>query len=154
MAHKSEWLQVLEQAVESFLATHGYELVFAEFVERGGVLRLYIDREGGVTLDDCTKVSRLIGDMFDAEDIVKTERYTLEVSSPGLDRPLVKPSHYQRFVGRDIQVKTRKHQEGGRMKFKGELQKADETQISLSVDGKEFRFAYNEIDIAKLIPEF
>lgn len=89
------------------LESLGIELVDIEFgkVGRDAVLRLFIDKEGGVMLDDCADVSRELSMILDVEDVISCN-YTLEVSSPGLDRPLKKPSDYERFTGRLIKVRT------------------------------------------------
>ncbi len=85
----------------------GLELVDVEYRQEGGrmVLRLFIDREGGVSLDDCAAVSRELSEILDVEDVIRG-RYNLEVSSPGLDRPLKKPSDYDRFAGRLVKIRT------------------------------------------------
>ncbi|BCR04824.1 ribosome maturation factor RimP [Desulfuromonas versatilis] len=85
----------------------GFELVDLEYKREGRdwVLRLFMDKEGGVTLDDCVDVSREVGALLDVEDLIETA-YRLEVSSPGLDRPLKKPQDYERFAGRLVKVKT------------------------------------------------
>jgi len=89
------------------LESLGMELVDIEFVRAGrdSVLRLFIDKEGGVTLDDCADVSRELSAILDVEDVIPGH-YSLEVSSPGLDRPLKKPADYERFVGRLVKVRT------------------------------------------------
>lgn len=89
------------------LESLGIELVDIEFgkVGRDAVLRLFIDKEGGIMLDDCADVSRELSMILDVEDVISCN-YTLEVSSPGLDRPLKKPSDYERFTGRLIKVRT------------------------------------------------
>ncbi len=88
-------------------ASLGVELVEVEYRQEGGrmVLRLFIDREGGVTLDDCAAVSRELAEVLDVEDFIHC-RYSLEVSSPGLDRPLKKPADYERFTGRPVKIRT------------------------------------------------
>jgi ribosome maturation factor RimP len=89
------------------LESMGLELVDIEFgkIGRDAVLRLYIDKDGGIVLDDCANVSRELSMILDVEDVIASN-YTLEVSSPGLDRPLKKPSDYERFTGRLIKVRT------------------------------------------------
>ncbi|KAB0665797.1 ribosome maturation factor RimP [Oryzomonas japonica] len=89
------------------LESLGMELVDVEFakVGRDGVLRLFIDKEGGINLDDCADVSRELSAVLDVEDVIPGH-YSLEVSSPGLDRPLKKPADYERFVGRLVKVRT------------------------------------------------
>lgn len=92
---------------EPLLATMGLELVELEYKRfgRSMVLRLFIDRPGGVTLDDCADVSRELSQVLDVEDFIR-EHYTLEVSSPGLDRPLKKESDYLRYTGRLVKLRT------------------------------------------------
>jgi len=89
------------------LSSLGIELVDLEYRREGRmmVLRLFIDREGGVTLDDCTKVSRELSEILDVEDFIRG-RYTLEVSSPGLNRPLTKAADYERYRGRLVRIRT------------------------------------------------
>lgn len=93
--------------VGPILASLGMELVEIEYRREhpGWVLRLFIDKPGGVTLDDCSAVSRELSELLDVEDFVR-ESYTLEVSSPGLDRPLKRPSDYERFRGRLVRIRT------------------------------------------------
>lgn len=89
------------------LASAGLELVDIEYIQTGrsAVLRLFIDKEGGVTLDDCADVSRELSLLLDVEDCI-AGRYTLEVSSPGLDRPLKRPEDYERFTGHLVKIRT------------------------------------------------
>jgi len=147
----------IEAAVLPLLEQNGYELVLTEYVPRSRVLRLFIDRSGdenSVDLDDCTQVSRMVSDMLDGEgysDLIDS-RYTLEVSSPGLDRPLVKPMDFQRFVGRTAKVKTRVAKDGQR-NFNGELVSADEQGIRLEVEGEPRTISYGEIRSARLVPD-
>jgi ribosome maturation factor RimP len=145
----------VEQAVTPVLARDGYELVLIEYVPRSAILRLYIDREGGVTIDDCQKVSHTVGDLLDAEGISDRipGRYHLEVSSPGLDRPLVKPRDFQRFAGQAVNVTTREPLEGGRKNFKGQLAQAGDRECQVVVDGTSYTIPYDVIARAKLVPE-
>ncbi len=145
----------VEQAVTPVLARDGYELVLIEYVPRGAVLRLFIDREGGVTIDDCARVSQTVGDLLDAEGISDRipGRYHLEVSSPGLDRPLVRPRDFQRFAGQDVTVTTREPLEGGRKNFKGKLAQAGDRDCQVVVDGQPYTIPYDIIARAKLVPE-
>jgi ribosome maturation factor RimP len=158
-------VQAIERAILPVLARDGYDLVLTEYVPRAKVLRLYIDKEAGaevsadgasgISLDDCQRVSRLVSDVMDAEGLSDgiDGRFTLEVSSPGLDRPLVKPKDFQRFVGRKVQLSTREMLEG-RRKFSGALTAADESAVKLDVDGKPWTIAYDVIERARLVPEF
>jgi ribosome maturation factor RimP len=100
----------------------GYELVGVEFVGQGkgaAVLRIYIDHEDGITLDDCVEVSHQVSGVLDVEDPIK-ENYRLEVSSPGLDRPLFELAHFERFKGSRVRIKTRNKIEN-RHRFTGKL---------------------------------
>ena len=95
------------ELAEPLAASRGLELAEVEYKQEGGrmVLRLYIDRDGEVTLDDCAVVSRELTEILDVEDFIPG-RYTLEVSSPGINRPLKKPADYLRFTGRLVKIKT------------------------------------------------
>ena len=94
----------VEKIVEELLENTALELVAVDYVkERGWYLRVFIDKEGGVDLDDCQDLSRKLEELLDAQDIIKTS-YILEVSSPGLDRELKKPRDFQREIGKDIDV--------------------------------------------------
>ena len=144
----------VERAVSPVLERHGYEVVLIEFVARQHTLRLYIDRTDGVGVEDCARVSHLVGDVLDAEGISDRipGRYHLEVSSPGLDRPLVKPKDFQRFVGRQVKITTTEPLLG-RKRFHGELTGADEQQAHVLVDGTPYSLGYELIHQARLVPE-
>ena len=133
----------------------GYELVGVELVageRRGEVLRVYIDREGGILLDDCSAVSHQLSGVLDVEDPIKGE-YSLEVSSPGLARPLFELAHFARFVGRQAKVKLGRPL-NGRRNFKGQIAEVEGEQVHLLVDGQPVQIDFEQIDSAKLIPEF
>lgn len=146
--------QAVEAAITPVLEVQGFEVVLVEYVPRSRVLRVFVDHARGVSIDDCTAVSHRISDLLDAEGFSDrfTERYTLEVSSPGLDRPLVKPSHFRRFVGCTAQIQTTEPQDG-RRRFRGELLAADDSGIQIDVDGKPRAIGYELIDRARLVPE-
>jgi len=134
--------------------SEGFELVEIEW--RGApnqrVLRIFIDKPGGVTLADCETVSYQVGTILDVEDVV-TERYTLEVSSPGLDRKLLKLSDYERFAGKKARVKLR-HPIDGRSNFTGRLAGLDQGQPALDVEGAgRIRFSLDEVALARLVIE-
>ena len=105
--HRDDICERVRLAAQPILESLGLELVDLEFKRSGreAVLRLFIDKEGGVTLDDCADVSRELSMLLDVEDFIPCE-YNLEVSSPGLDRPLKSTADYYRFVGRLVKVKT------------------------------------------------
>lgn len=151
----SVFTDAVSESVSSLLEAEGYDLILVEFVQRSRILRLYVDSEGGITLDDCTRVSHLVGDVLDAEvvDGALKVQYTLEVSSPGLDRPLTRPKDFKRFVGSRTKLTT-KEPTAGRHKFTGELLSATDSVIQIDVDGQSVEIAYGLIDRARLVPEF
>jgi ribosome maturation factor RimP len=112
----------------------GLELWAADLRQEGGrwILRLMLEREGGSSLDDLTRVHRQLSDMLDVHDIVPW-RYTLEVSSPGVNRPLVWPDHYRRYLGQRARIQTKVAQ-GGRRMFLGLLEQVEEGRVQI-VDG-------------------
>jgi ribosome maturation factor RimP len=117
----------------------------------GALLRIYIDTEAGVTVDDCTKVSRQVSAMLDVEDPIQGH-YTLEVSSPGLDRPLFEIAHYQKFVGRELKIRLYTPLDG-RRNFVGTLLRVEEATITLLVEQTEVEMSFSDIEKAKLIPD-
>ena len=144
--------ELLEPSVDAL----GYELVQLEF--SSGVLRVYIDAPGGIRVDDCAKVSRRLSAVLDADDAVDAE-YSLEVSSPGLDRPLVRPAHFQRFCGHLARIVMKRNAPdfpglAQRRKFCGRLVEASEHCVVLEVDGESVELAYADIDSARLEPTF
>ncbi len=141
---------LLEPAVDAL----GYELVHLEFAAQGGnsVLRVYIDAPGGIRVDDCETVSRQLSARLDVEDAVDSA-YLLEVSSPGIDRPLVKPEHFRRFTGSRARIVMRAHVLG-RRRFTGELLEADERRVLLEVDGEPYELAYDDMATARVEPVF
>jgi len=131
----------------------GYEFVGLEYFSGSSpaVLRFYIDHEKGITVDDCAAVSRQISAVLDVEDPIAGE-YTLEVSSPGMDRPLFIAAHYQQFIGDKIKCKLRMPQDG-RRNFTGELLEASDEKIVLSVDNDEFELFIEDIEKANIVPQ-
>jgi len=143
-----ELTRLLEPTVERL----GYELADLE-VMRGGrdsVIRVFIDRAGGVGLTDCETVSRQVSAVLDVEDPVPGH-YVLEVSSPGLDRKLTKPAHFQRYVGDEVRVQLRFSIEG-RRKYRGELKAVNEDTIVVEVGGQSHELPIATIDSARLVP--
>ena len=139
--------------LEPELAAIGYELVELEYKGRGkaGLVRLYIDRPDGVGLDDCERVSRRVSALLDVEDPVPGQ-YDLEVSSPGLDRPLRTAEHYRRFVGETVKVQTVRPLEG-RRRFKGPLVGFDGETLRVAVDGVERAIPLEAVERASLAPD-
>jgi ribosome maturation factor RimP len=136
--------------IEPVLGRLGYELVELEYAagRAHGVLRMFIDREGGVGLDDCARVSREVSAVLDVEDPIPTA-YTLEVSSPGFDRVLRTQAHFGRFVGARVFVEL-KEPRAGRRRYTGTLLEVDEGGIALEVDRERVAVAFGEIGKARL----
>lgn len=133
----------------------GYELVAVELAGQGKggmLLRIYIDHADGINLDDCAQVSHQLSGVLDVEDPVR-EHYRLEVSSPGMDRPLVKEAHFERFKGNKVRIKTRSKIEN-RHRFIGILKGVEEHVVLIEDDGTLYRVALDEIESARLVPEF
>jgi ribosome maturation factor RimP len=142
----------LTRLVEPVVEGLGYELVGLEFDSRARVFRVYIDQPGGVTLDDCTRVSHQLSGMMDVEDPIPGE-YQLEISSPGMDRPLFTVEHFRRFSGSLIRLQLVRALEG-RRRFKGRLGEVEGDSILLQEDGVEYRIPFESIEKARVIPEF
>ena len=141
----------VESILGPLLDAEGLSLVDVEYTrEQGGwVLRVFIDKEGNVTLDDCARVSREFGQLLDVEDIIPTS-YHLEVSSPGLDRPLKKEEDFIKYSGRIVRIKT-KEQVSGRRNFKGALLGCTEGKVMVKVEGSEiFAIPFSSILKANL----
>jgi ribosome maturation factor RimP len=145
----------VEALATPVIEEEGAELWGVDFRQEGGrwVLRLTLDREGGVTLDQLTRVHRQLSDLLDVHDPVPW-RYTLEVSSPGINRPLLRPSHYRRYLGKRVRIQTRNAQYGRRV-FVGPLGEVGEEQISV-VDGDvgEVKIPWEEVRKATTEYEF
>jgi len=131
-----------------------YEMVGAALgqTESGLTLRIYIDREEGVGVDDCAKVSNLVGAGLDVEDLIAGE-YCLEVSSPGLRRPLFSADHFTAEQGSEIKVRLTIAQDG-RRNFKGTLTGVEGEQIIVDVDGTAHQISIADIDSANVVPDF
>ncbi len=142
--------KVLE-LVEPLAQYNGLELIMVEFVKgpRGNILRLIIDKTGGVTLDDCSRLSRVVSDLLDVHDPVPGS-YNLEVSSPGINRPLVRLNDYERFSGQKVFVRTSEPIDG-RRKFKGMLKGVSgEQEVIIESSGQRYLLPFNLINKARL----
>lgn len=128
----------------------GYELVDVQASNGGRRLRLFIDKPGGVTLDDCAAISRHLTRVLAVEGI---DYERLEVSSPGLDRPLRKAADFARFAGHKAEVRMRTPDASGRRKFVGVLRGAEAGQVSLEMEGSLVALALDDVDRARLVPE-
>lgn len=141
---------MLSPAVEAA----GFELWGVEFVRAGkhSTLRLFIDHENGIDVDDCALVSRQVSAVLDVEDPISAE-YNLEVSSPGMDRPLFTLSHFEMFVGEKVAVQLNMPVDN-RRKFTGKLVAIDGDQLKIEIDNEMFNVSFAQIKKANLVPVF
>ncbi|WP_225088090.1 ribosome maturation factor RimP [Pectobacterium colocasium] len=145
--------QKLTEMISAPVAALGYELVGIEFIRsRQSTLRIYIDSEDGITVDDCADVSHQVSAVLDVEDPI-TVAYNLEVSSPGLERPLFTVEHYLRFIGEEVTVVLRMAVQN-RRKWLGVIKAVDGEMITITVEGKDEVFALSNIQKANLVPHF
>lgn len=146
--------QKLQTLVQDSIEAMGFELVGIECQRAGRFLtvRLYIDKENGVSIDDCSDVSRQVSAIFDVEDPI-ADKYNLEVSSPGLDRPLFTLEQFQRFIERDVVIHLRIPMLN-RRKWQGKLVAVEGDFITLNVEGNVQQFAFGNIQKANLVPVF
>ncbi len=151
MSSKLEQLQALLAPVVEAL---GYECWGVEFISQGrhSVLRVYIDRPEGILIDDCEAVSRQVSGILDVEDPISGE-YTLEVSSPGMDRPLFTLEQFAQHAGEQVKIRLRSPFEG-RRNFQGILRGVEEQDVVVLVDDHEYLLPIDSIDKANIIPRF
>ena len=139
---------------EPVIEAMGYELVGVEFTGSGkhGTLRIYIDREGGISLDDCAAISHQVSGILDVEEPIR-QPYDLEISSPGIDRPLFKLSDYERFAGCTARIRLAVARMG-RKNFTGRLRGvADAGLVQIEVDGQMYSLPFADIARANLVGE-
>jgi ribosome maturation factor RimP len=136
--------------IEPTLAGMGYELVDAQVSNRGRLLRIFIDKPGGITVDDCAAVSRHLSRVFEVEGM---DYDRMEVSSPGLDRPLMKRADFERFSGSKAEIRMRMPDEVGRRRFVGVLHGVQDGSVALEVDGRRIVLALDDVERARLVPE-
>ena len=151
VSSKLEQLQaMLAPVVESL----GYECWGVEFISQGrhSLLRVYIDHANGILVDDCEAVSRQVSAVLDVEDPISSE-YTLEVSSPGMDRPLFTLEQFAKHVGEQVKIKLRSPFDG-RRNFQGLLRGVEDQDVVVLVDDHEFLLPIDLIDKANIIPRF
>ena len=134
--------------LEATLGSLGYELVDLE-LSRSGLARVFIDKPGGITVEDCATVSRHLTRVFAVEGF---EYERLEVSSPGLDRPLKRVEDFTRFAGQDVSVRLKLPREG-RRRLEGRIAGVEEGKVLIEVEGKRWSVAMTEIDRARLVPD-
>ncbi|GAA0355573.1 ribosome maturation factor RimP [Bowmanella denitrificans] len=142
--------EMLTPAVEAL----GFELLGIEFVRAGrhSTLRVYIDHPDGISVDNCADVSHQVSAVLDVEDPISTE-YDLEVSSPGMDRPLFKEAHYLKVVGETVSVRLRMPMDN-RRNFKGKVLSCENGTLTVEVDGVSYQLAIANIEKGNLVPNF
>lgn len=147
-------LEKLIAQVQPVVTALGYELLHIEQQHEGDdtVLRAYIDAPGGINIDDCAVVSQWVSAVLDEWDAESTA-YRLEISSPGLDRPLVKPEHFQQQLGKQAKI-IMASKINGRRKWVATMVAADDNTVVVEVDGEQHRLPYHAIESARIEPIF
>ncbi|NPU93637.1 MAG: ribosome maturation factor RimP [Gammaproteobacteria bacterium] len=150
----SKRIEVLKELLEPAVHAVGMQLWGIEFLAQGkhSILRLYIDSENGVSIEDCEAVSHQVSGVLDVEDPIKSE-YLLEVSSPGMDRPFFSFEQIVRYVGENVKVRLQMAI-GGRRNFTGTLTEAKDNTLTFQVEGQPVTVQFNQIDKANLVPTF
>lgn len=144
-------MAALEAVVEPVVAGMGYELVDLQAANGGRMLRLFIDKPGGIDVEDCAAVSRQLSRVFEVEG-VNYER--LEVSSPGLDRPLRKSADFARFAGHKAEIRMRTPDATGRRRFVGVLRGTQDACVAMELEGRQtVELALDDVERARLVPE-
>lgn len=155
MAKREFYEQKTEELIMPVIEQNQFELVNVEFVKEGSnwYLRLYVDKEGGITIDDCEKVSRAMSDILDREDYIE-ESYILEVSSPGLGRPLKKDKDFVRSIGSEVEIRLYKPVDGQK-EYNGILKSFDKDNVVIELeDGMEKSFLRSGIALIRLAFDF
>ena len=144
----------LNELLEPIIEDLGYELICLELAggDSDRILRIYIDAENGIGLEDCEKVSREVSATMDVDDPMPGNYY-LEVSSPGLDRPLTKPEHFEQFSGFEARVQMHVPNLEGRRRFRGRILGVEGNTVRLDVDGVEVELDVDGMDRARLVPD-
>ncbi len=148
--------QQLEDLLEPVVASMDYEFVGLEFISQGrhSILRIFIDSENGVGVDDCANVSRQLSAVLDVEDPISNE-YSLEISSPGLNRPLFKLSQYEQFIGEEVKFKTIRPQlENGQRKFKGVITAVKNNNVVFDIENESLSVPFSDIEKANIVAKF
>ncbi|HJD29335.1 MAG TPA: ribosome maturation factor RimP [Candidatus Blautia avicola] len=154
MSKKEIYEQKAEDLVMPIVEKYGFELVDVEYVKEGGnfYLRAYVDKPGGITVDDCETVSREFSDKLDEADFID-EAYIMEVSSPGLGRPLKKEKDFKRSMGEEVEIRT--YRPINREKeFYGVLTAYDENSVTIDCEGEEKIFQKADIALIRLAFDF
>lgn len=155
MTKREEYEQKTEKMLEPILAENHFELVDVEYVKEGGswYLRAYIDKPGGITVDDCEIVNRALGDLLDQDDFIE-DSYILEISSPGLGRPLKKERDFERSLGEEVEIRTYR-MVNKQKEFRGILKAYDKDTVTIELeDGEESSFERENIALIRLAFDF
>ncbi len=154
MSKREEIEKKTEDLVQPILDTGGYELVDIEYVKEGAnrYLRIYADKEGGISIDDCVAISRSLEAKLDEEDFIE-DAYILEVSSPGLGRPLKKEKDFARSIGKNVEVKLYQPMDGEK-EMQGELIRYSADDVTILTGDQEKTIARNDIALIRLAFEF
>ena len=154
MARKEDYVARVEKFLVPIMEEHRFELVDVEWVKEAGTwyLRAYVDKEGGISVDDCETVSRRLSDWLDKEDFI-SESYILEVSSPGLGWPLKKDKDFARSIGKDVDVRLYRARDK-RKDFTGVLKAYDNHTVTIEEEGKELVFERGENALSRLAFDF
>lgn len=155
MAKKENYEQKTEKILLPMMEEYGFELVDVEYVKEGQTwyLRAYIDKPGGITIDDCEKVSRRLSDILDEKDYIE-DAYVLEISSPGLGRPLKKEKDFKRSLGEEVEIRTYRMVERQK-EFTGILQNYDDKTVTIEMeDGTTKTFEKTNIALIRLAFDF
>ena len=146
-------MQTLKEIVANAVNAAGCQFVGLEDVQSGRhhVLRIYIDGENGVTIDDCGRVSKQVGAVLDVEDAIQ-HQYTLEVSSPGINRLLFEKEQYGKYIGETLKIRL-KFAQDGRKQFSGQLIKVEDDGVTLSVQDEEHKLLFSDIAKARAMME-
>lgn len=141
----------LDQLIRAVVTGLGFQVWGYEYrpQSESALLRIFIENEGGVSIDNCTQVSRQIGAALDVDDLIPVA-YILEVSSPGIDRVLFSPEQYNAYIGETIKIRTRTPVES-RRNFRGTLESVSDTHVSISVDNEQFEIPFDVVDRARLV---
>lgn len=142
-------IEIIQQPIEAL----GFELIGVEYIRsRQPILRIFIDHANGITVDDCAEVSHQVSAILDVEDPISAA-YVLEVSSPGMDRPLFTIAHYKQFIDHQIMFSLRIPMQN-RRNWKGKIVQVENEMITVDVEGTLHQFAFGNIQKANIIPQF
>ena len=148
---KKDYERLTEELITPIIEAHHFELVDVEWVKEGSnwYLRVYIDKEGGITVDDCEIINREFGDVLDEKDYI-SENYIFEVSSPGLDRPLKKEKDFVRSIGKDVEIRLYKPIDK-KKEYVGTLESYDKNSVTIALeDGQKMTFERSVIALIRL----